>query len=253
MPSVNSKTGNSQQLLGESYFTRNQAFYFALLAIKNAFSLDETRNLQKLRKRRNNATWNLAQMGNKARKILDVAQTLQEQFSAPSAPRQGRVLPYVLSGLIVAAPFIGLFNKEAKAEPVDTGIDLALNTKAPVLPEGSRTSVQPAAHAPDPEIDKAPCADMSACTRKEAYRASTNRIVLHYGEGIVGTASLVRVLGKQGYPTIAIPGAKPGQVELFVNRKMPGKYNQHDLDSGTLGGDAVLIFNEFTPVASLTK
>ena len=249
-------TGNTKkvsQALGQSQSTPNQSLFSVLFSIKNTFSLDETRNLQKLRKRGNNAALNFAQMGNKARKILDVVQTLQEQFSAPSAPRQGRVLPYVLSGLIVAAPFIGLFNKEAKAEPVDTGIDLALNTKAPVLPEGSRTSVQPAAHAPGPEIDKAPCADMSACTRKEAYRASTNRIVLHYGEGIVGTASLVRVLGKQGYPTIAIPGAKPGQVELFVNRKMPGKYNQHDLDSGTLGGDAVLIFNEFTPVASLTK
>ena len=253
MPSVNSKTGNLLQLLSESYFTRNQALYSALLAIKNAFSLDETRDLQKLRKRGNNAALNFARMGNKERKILDVVQTLQEQFSEPSAPRQGRVLPYVLSGLIVAAPFIGLFNKEAKAEPVDTGIDLALNTKAPVLPEGSRTSVQPAAHAPGPEIDKAPCADMAACTRKEAYRASTNRIVLHYGEGIRLAEILAQGLTEQGYPTIAIPGGKPGQVELFVNRKMPGKYNQHDLDSGTLGGDAVLIFNEFTPVASLTK
>ena len=113
MPSVNSKTGNLLQLLSESYFTRNQALYSALLAIKNAFSLDETQNLQKLRKRRNNTPWNFARMGNKVRKILDVVQTLQEQFSAPSAPAQSRVLPYVLATLLFLAPG---FNKEARAE-----------------------------------------------------------------------------------------------------------------------------------------
>ena len=109
-------TGNTKkvsQALGQSQSTPNQSLFSVLFSIKNTFSLDETQNLQKLRKRRNNTPWNFARMGNKARKILDVVQTLQEQFSAPSAPAQSRVLPYVLATLLFLAPG---FNKEARAE-----------------------------------------------------------------------------------------------------------------------------------------
>ena len=75
-------------------------------------------------------------------------------------------------------------------------------------------------------------------TRKQAYRASTNQIVLHYGEGIVDADLLAVVLTEDGYPAIALPGGSDGQVELFVGRGKFGFYDQRDLNRETLGGNA---------------
>ncbi len=76
-------------------------------------------------------------------------------------------------------------------------------------------------------------------TRKSAYRASTNQIVLHYGDGIDGADQIANILNRQGYPTIAVHGGTEGQVELFIGRGKFGKYTQDDLDGGTLGGSAI--------------
>lgn len=81
--------------------------------------------------------------------------------------------------------------------------------------------------------------------RKAAYRASTGRIVLHYGKGILDADLLAEGLSEQGYPTIAVPGGPEGKIEMFLDRKIPGKYNQHDLDSGTLGAHATRLFDKY--------
>jgi len=86
-------------------------------------------------------------------------------------------------------------------------------------------------------------------TRKQAFRASTNQIVLHYGEGIEGIDIEIGALAKAGYPAIAVPGGSPGQVELFVARRKFGTYKQHYLDSGTLGGDGILFFDKYVKPA----
>lgn len=80
-------------------------------------------------------------------------------------------------------------------------------------------------------------------SRKDAYRASTNQIVLHYGEGVTGANMEADSLSDEGYPAIAVPGGSPGQVELFVGRGKFGKYSQSDLDSGTLGGSAMNFYD----------
>ena len=76
-------------------------------------------------------------------------------------------------------------------------------------------------------------------SRKDAYRASTNQIVLHYGDEIWGLGPLVDVLNERGYPTIAIPGGKKENVEVFIGRGKFGNYNQDDIGSGTLGSNAI--------------
>ena len=79
-------------------------------------------------------------------------------------------------------------------------------------------------------------------SHKEAYRASTNQIVLHYREGIHADW-VVAALVQKGYPAIAVPGGSPGQVELFVGRGKFGKYSQNDLDNGRLGGSAMNFYD----------
>jgi len=78
-------------------------------------------------------------------------------------------------------------------------------------------------------------------SRKEAYQASTNQIVLHYGEGILDADLLARGLSEQGYPTISVSGGPAERVHLFINRGGIVRYafTQRDLDSGTLGGTAI--------------
>ena len=237
MPSVNSKTGNSQQLLGESYFTRNQAFYFALLAIKNAFSLDEMQNLQKLRKRRNNTTWYFARMGNKVRKILGVVQAVREKFFE----KAGAV---TMATLLFLAPG---FNKEVNAaEAIKEGPKLALNTKAPVLPEGPNGNTAPLfqkASLPE-EAVKPPCKDMRKCTRKEAYDLSEGQIMFHYPDNVVGVTILAEVLTEDGFTAVAVPGGtKPGIVEMRVNKSSVIKLTQDDVNSGSAGGRAMDLHN----------
>ncbi len=81
-------------------------------------------------------------------------------------------------------------------------------------------------------------------TRKAAYRASTDQIVLHYDSEIMFVDVLAEGLSEQGFSSIAVPGGPKGQIEMFVGRKMAGKYTEDDLADGTLGGDAVRLYNE---------
>ena len=81
-------------------------------------------------------------------------------------------------------------------------------------------------------------------TRKEAYRASTNRIVLHYGEGVKGAKQIKEILIEEGYPAMAYPGGPEGKIELFINRRVIGTYDQNSVDNGELGGHAITFFKE---------
>ena len=81
-------------------------------------------------------------------------------------------------------------------------------------------------------------------SRKEAYRASTDRIILHYGKGIRGVDQITEILIERGYPAVAYPGGPEGLVELFIHRGIVGKYDQDAVDDGELGGHAITIFKE---------
>ena len=90
-------------------------------------------------------------------------------------------------------------------------------------------------------------------SRKEAYRASTSQIVLHYGAGMKRVQNIEDVLNGMGYPTAAYAGGPDGQIQLFVGRGIFGLYDQDDLDDGSLGDDAIVIFQErIGPAASLS-
>lgn len=81
-------------------------------------------------------------------------------------------------------------------------------------------------------------------TRKQAFRASTGKIVLHYGTGIDGAPMMADILRKDCYPAIAVAGGKPGTVSIFVHRGYPVDYRQIDLDNGRLGGTSSNIFDD---------
>jgi hypothetical protein len=83
--------------------------------------------------------------------------------------------------------------------------------------------------------------------RKTAFRASEGRIVLHYGEGIEEISARLEAssLTKSGYPAIAVPGGPTGMVELFVGKRIFGKYNQSQLDRGSLGSNAMELYDTF--------
>ena len=82
--------------------------------------------------------------------------------------------------------------------------------------------------------------------RKAAYRASTGRIVLHYGEGIreISLETEVMALAQKGYPAIAVPGGTKGQIELFIDRSKFGFFGQDELDGGVIGGNAMSFYDE---------
>ena len=81
-------------------------------------------------------------------------------------------------------------------------------------------------------------------SRKEAYRASTGRIVLHYGKGTKRAENIAEILNDRGYPAVAYPGGPEGLVELFIHRGIAGKYNQDSIDDGELGGNAIMLYEE---------
>ena len=81
-------------------------------------------------------------------------------------------------------------------------------------------------------------------SRKEAYRASTNRIVLHFGEGIKRVEHIAEILNRKGYPAVALAGGPGKNVSLFVHRSRPINYDQEDVDDGTLGGIAINIYKD---------
>lgn len=108
-------------------------------------------------------------------------------------------------------------------------------------PEGSKTTmVVPAKHDPDAgeaSIEK-------IYSKGEAYRMSTNQVVLHYGKGIYSVDTTATILNKTGIPAIAIPGGPDGKVRLFVGRnKNKLIYDQNDVDGGVLAHKADLLYN----------
>ncbi len=185
--------------------------------------LGKMQNLQILSKRRTRRTGNFVRVGEKARKNLDMAQ-------------QGLSLTK-RAGIVFGIPFFLAF-----------ALKTDVFATPPKPPEGSGTNITPAALKVPAE--KPPCADMTTCSRKEAYRASTGKIVLHYGEGIERIDSAEEGLNMAGYPTVALPGGKPGQVEIFVNKKIPKMFfSQGDLDGGTVGGLAMDLLYKYAPTA----
>lgn len=82
-------------------------------------------------------------------------------------------------------------------------------------------------------------------SRKDAYRASTGRIILHYGEGMKRVINIAEILSERGYPTVAYPGGPESGVALFVGRGIGKRiYDQDDIDDGTLGGHAMTIYKD---------
>ncbi len=74
--------------------------------------------------------------------------------------------------------------------------------------------------------------------RKIAYRASTDQVVLHYGEGIPDVAMIAfeNVAEEKNYPVDVFAGGEPGMVEMFIHRKPVGKYTRGQLADGTVAG-----------------
>lgn len=81
-------------------------------------------------------------------------------------------------------------------------------------------------------------------SRKEAYRASENQIVLHYGKGVNRVEHIKAILNGKGYPAVTYEGGAKGQVELFIHRGIIGKYDQGGVDNGELGSDAMTFYNK---------
>lgn len=121
----------------------------------------------------------------------------------------------------------------------DTAILLALCTWLVLIP--AITAFAQGETHPTPDTSK-------PWTRKAAFRASTNQIVLHYGEGkdldwVVDI--LAEGLSETGYPAIAVPGGPKEKIEMFVGRKMPGTYTEDDLAGGILGMHAERFFKKY--------
>ncbi len=61
------------------------------------------------------------------------------------------------------------------------------------------------------------------CTRKEAYQASTGRIIIHYGAGreVQSINAAQKIKKEFGLDVIPVKGASSGLVSIFVNRSAP--------------------------------
>lgn len=82
-------------------------------------------------------------------------------------------------------------------------------------------------------------------SRKEAFHASTGRIVFHYGKGLdIEAADSVRLLSKHGYPAIFLPGGKDGTISVFVNRSYPIDYTGDSIIDGAMDDTAIGIFHD---------
>ncbi len=80
---------------------------------------------------------------------------------------------------------------------------------------------------------------------RNAFRSSAGKIVLHYGEGVQGIPAVVwNLRSNYNYPAIAIAGGPDGEVEVFVDRAMLGKFGQRDVDRGEVGGMASVVYDE---------
>lgn len=79
---------------------------------------------------------------------------------------------------------------------------------------------------------------------KEAYRASTDRIVLHYGEGIMHPNLYADALDEMGYPALALAGGPRGKVKIWAARRPVGEFGQESLRSGVAVTAATMIYEE---------
>lgn len=80
---------------------------------------------------------------------------------------------------------------------------------------------------------------------RDAFRSSTGKIVLHYGEGVQGIPAVVwNLRNNYNYPAIAVAGGPAGEVEVFVDRAMLGKFGQRDIATGAVGGTASIVYDE---------
>ncbi|MEM6413299.1 MAG: hypothetical protein AAF720_01410 [Pseudomonadota bacterium] len=113
--------------------------------------------------------------------------------------------------------------------------EAATDTKTPAI-----VSETPGESAEKAIVPEAP----ETKTRKEAYRASTGKIVLHYGEGILDADLVAESLVKRSYPALVFAGGPENQVEMFIDRKPAGKFTQRDLNLGDVGGLAISLFDE---------
>jgi hypothetical protein len=91
-------------------------------------------------------------------------------------------------------------------------------------------------------------------TARDAYRASTCRVILHYGEGLQSAGLIAQILREDdGIDAHALAGGEPGQVELFLDRGSFGFYSQRQLNRGELASDAASFFvREMTGVDPIT-
>ena len=78
------------------------------------------------------------------------------------------------------------------------------------------------------------CGAKGFCTGDEARAASARQIVLHHGTGVeMQVEDELRLLHKEGYPAIALPGGPNGLVKMFVAELSPKNlYTGGDLDRG---------------------
>jgi hypothetical protein len=81
-------------------------------------------------------------------------------------------------------------------------------------------------------------------SRRDAFRASTDQIVLHVGDGMRGIEAQVVSLQNDGYRVSAFHGSEPGQVECFVNNRRCGVYGQDQVFDATMSGTASIIYDE---------
>lgn len=103
-------------------------------------------------------------------------------------------------------------------------------------------------HAPAQAVSM----DMSATTnligdtvtRKEAFRASTDQIVLHVGDGVEGVEASVLSLKMSDYKVSAFYGGEFGKVDCFVARRRCGSYDQADIFDATMSGVASIAYDE---------
>lgn len=103
---------------------------------------------------------------------------------------------------------------------------------------GDNDNVRLAANTTTATANTASASVERTYSRKEAYRASTDKIVMLYGEGIRNAHLAANVLNDDGYAAITLAGGKPNTVSVFIGRSRPVDYTQDDLYDGRLISDA---------------
>lgn len=119
----------------------------------------------------------------------------------------------------------------------DTGSEAtpaSFNSVVAPSPEPEMVSISP---AEEPLIGE-------SVSRRDAFRASTDQIIYHVGEGMRGIEAQVLSLQNDGYRISAFYGGKPGQVECFVARLPCGEYNQDQVFDATMSGTASILYDE---------